>query len=74
VEQLDLDGYLDRKGILLIEWAKIADPLLPEKRFSVYMDHMTENGKWITDHRKIKIKGPRALEPLRSFAYDHSGY
>ena len=74
IEQLDLDGYLNRRVISLIECAERAEIFLPKNRFSIHLDPVIENEQWLTGHRRIHIDSPRSLESLKAPAYDRTGY
>ena len=68
IENLDLDGYFEKNGISLIEWAEHGEPFLPPDRFSVRFERVVENGKLVNMHRKIVLCGPkqRGLDRLYS--------
>ena len=59
IENLDLDGYFEKSGISLIEWAERVELFLPRNRFSIRFDRIVENGKLVNTHRKIVICGPK---------------
>ncbi len=45
------DDYLDRKGIMMIEWAENGAGFIPEKRISVKLEIIDENSRRITFSR-----------------------
>ncbi len=59
IENLDLDGYFDRSGIALIEWAERGEVFLPTNHFSVRFERIVENGRLLNMHRKIIFSGPK---------------
>ena len=67
IENLDLDGYFEKGGISLIEWAEHGERFLPLNRFSVRFERIVENGKLLNTHRKIIFCGPkrRGLDRLQ---------
>jgi tRNA threonylcarbamoyladenosine biosynthesis protein TsaE len=68
IENLDLDGYFEKDGISLIEWAERGKALLPEDRFSVQLERIYQRGRIVDGQRKIVLSGPpnRGLDRLRS--------
>jgi tRNA threonylcarbamoyladenosine biosynthesis protein TsaE len=59
VEMLDMDEYFNREGISIIEWADVAELLLPAKRVQVKLDRCEPR---FPNQRCIQIVGPDGLE------------
>ena len=57
-EMLDLDEYFMQGGISVIEWADMAEPLLPENRIKVKLDRTERH---LPNRRRIQIAGPDCL-------------
>jgi tRNA threonylcarbamoyladenosine biosynthesis protein TsaE len=38
ISELGLDEYLQRDGVVVVEWADLIRPLLPEDRFEIHLD------------------------------------
>ncbi len=48
-------------GITIIEWAERGEALLPDKRISVTLERIKENGNLVVGQRLIRIMGPQGL-------------
>ncbi len=57
IEDLDLVEYFESEGISLIEWAERAEPLLPDDRIDVLLEHVMENRKPSENQRHVRISG-----------------
>jgi tRNA threonylcarbamoyladenosine biosynthesis protein TsaE len=51
LENIGLDEFLYNNGLVLIEWPEIAQPMLPTKRYEIYLDFVDSHPLW----RKISI-------------------
>jgi tRNA threonylcarbamoyladenosine biosynthesis protein TsaE len=58
-EMLDLDEYFNRDGISIIEWADVADSLLPAYCLQVKLDRIESR---FPNQRCIQIAGPDGLD------------
>jgi tRNA threonylcarbamoyladenosine biosynthesis protein TsaE len=45
---LSFEDYWEGNGISVIEWAEIAEHILPQKRINVYIEYIDENRRSIT--------------------------
>jgi len=59
VENLDIDSYLERNGILIIEWPEIGEVYLPEERISVTFSKVKEKGEIVITERLIRVTVPK---------------
>ena len=56
---LSFEEYWEGDGVSVIEWAEIAENILPKKRINVYIEYMDENiNENIENIRKITIEYP----------------
>ena len=61
IEDLDIQGFIMAGGITIIEWAERGEALLPDKRISVTLERIKENGNLVVGQRLIRIMGPQGL-------------
>ncbi len=57
VEDLDVFRYWDSDGISLVEWADRGEMFLPEKKISITLDRIKENGEIAVEKRLIRFEG-----------------
>lgn len=55
IEDLDFDGYLERNGLVIIEWAENGEPLIPEHHIEVRFERLFENNHLVESRRSIVI-------------------
>lgn len=73
VEDLNVLGYWESEGISLVEWADRGESLLPEKKISVMLDRLRENGKISIGKRMISIEG-YVIKKLMDLYCDCTGH
>ena len=58
IEALDIDGYFERGGVSIVEWAEKGDPLFPETTFRVHIIRPEPGSEDEENIRELRMTTP----------------